>query len=365
MNPNGMHVSVVIPTFNRSRSLVHAVISAATQTRPPEEIVIVDDCSTDDTPQTCRWLIGLRGRVYPQHVEIVYLRLDRNRGANAARNAGWRASRCSRIAFLDSDDVWHPQKLEKQAEALAEAGGAPSVCYTGRVRVGNDGRLIALQVPATTPTPETLRCFNPIGTLSSVMIDRAVLEGVGGFDESLPACQDWDLFVRVAGAAVFIRVPMPLVMYHDGEAGANRITGNPRRRLWAHLMFRRKHMCGSPEPDLRRFYRSVAEDLSALGRLRSAVRFHAASLVAAGYPGWLAQIIAVALRRRIKAARYLRYRAGLAFSRLSPAHRALVRRYQSDYLRLDSEIQRISEESRSSTNTDPIQREVPSDRTPA
>src|SRR5262245_24730960 len=98
-------VSVVIPTFNRAHLITGAIESVLAQTLPPLEIIVVDDGSTDDTPE----------RLAPYLDRIVFLGQE-NRGVSAARNAGIQAARGNLIAFLDSDDVWHPRKIEIQAE---------------------------------------------------------------------------------------------------------------------------------------------------------------------------------------------------------------------------------------------------------
>ncbi|MGI9492662.1 MAG: glycosyltransferase family 2 protein, partial [Geminicoccaceae bacterium] len=107
-------VSVVIPIFNRAGTIGRAIESCLVQTRPPFEIVLVDDCSTDDLQS------ALRGFLDDRRVRLV--RQPTNQGVSAARNAGVQHAKGDLIAFLDSDDAWYPTKLEKQLAEVASFG---------------------------------------------------------------------------------------------------------------------------------------------------------------------------------------------------------------------------------------------------
>ncbi len=100
-----MKISVIVPTYNRAHTIVKAIQSIRDQSYPVTEIIVVDDASTDNTENMVLSIGDER---------ISYHRLNRNRGAAGARNHGVAQANCDMIAFLDSDDVWHPDKIEKQ-----------------------------------------------------------------------------------------------------------------------------------------------------------------------------------------------------------------------------------------------------------
>jgi len=261
-------VSVVIPTYNRAGFVERAVLSAANQTFRDLEILVVDDCSTDDT---LKRLSELANR-YPEVRRCLrVLRQETNQGANPARNRGIFEAKGEFIAFLDSDDIWHPDKILRQIRHieqndLFQRQNRPAFCFTGRFRVANDYAVIARQFSGSMRAAiKRLRRSNCIGTLSSFMISTWVARYVHGFDVSLKACQDWDFFVRTVPYCVVLGVADPLTMYLDGDA--ERISGNPRSRLRAHAQMYRRHIQGRvPEKQLAEFYRNVAEDLEAMGK---------------------------------------------------------------------------------------------------
>lgn len=260
-------VSVVIPTYNRLPLVLRAIHSVCRQTFRDLEIIVVDDGSSDGTREQ---LTRLAERLPELRERLVYERFVQNRGANPARNAAVRLARGEYLAFLDSDDLWHPRKLERQ---LAARDAGPLFSYTGRFRVDGDHRVIARQLPsAALVTERHLRTCNTIGPLSAVLVSTAVARGIGGFDETLPASQDWDFYLRAVPHCRVVGVREPLLMYYD--AGAQRISRDSRRRLQSHLAMYRKHMRGRvSQTELGAFYRNVAEDLEGLARTALARRF--------------------------------------------------------------------------------------------
>ena len=108
---NIANVSVVIPTYNSESTIERAVKSVANQTILPKEVIIVDDCSTSKNIKNILSKIKLR---YQNKFDVILIYLNKNLGPGIARNIGWNKAKCKYIAFLDSDDVWHPQKLEIQ-----------------------------------------------------------------------------------------------------------------------------------------------------------------------------------------------------------------------------------------------------------
>ena len=304
-------VSVVIPTYNRSRLVLRAALSALLQSEPPDEVIIVDDCSTDDTEATVTALIAAAGDLFPKAAVIRYLRLPRNSGANTARNLGVREATHKWIAFLDSDDIWHPRKLEMQMARIAErdlGDGRPIFSYTGRFRVNDRLSIVARQFAGSLRDARKLRSSNSVGTLSSIVVDRWLLRHIGGFDERLAACQDWDMFLRAMDYCAPVGVPQPLVMYYD--AAIDRITLNYRRRIISHIQIYRRYIRSHAESsgDLSEFYRNIAEDLSLLGRRKLAIRFYAAYLAHRHNP-LVARAVAALTWRTVKNKRYSDYAA--------------------------------------------------------
>ena len=110
-------VTAIIPTFNRAATLDRALASVFGQTRVPDEVIVVDDASTDETESVVR-----------RFPEVLYLRLQRNSGAAHARNEGVRRARGDLIAFLDSDDVWLPHKSERQLSHMGKAPHLQLLC---------------------------------------------------------------------------------------------------------------------------------------------------------------------------------------------------------------------------------------------
>jgi glycosyltransferase involved in cell wall biosynthesis len=192
-----MTISVVIPTYNRRTQVFQAIDSAFAQTVPVDEIIVVDDGSTDGTAEA----VGYR---YGSRVNI--LRQD-NGGAAAARNSGIREARGEWVAFLDSDDVWLPTKIERQIEALTAFGPEFGLCSTDTVFDGNpDMTLSRFQevgfegAPGFGVLEEPARYIvgwrNPFVT-SSLFVRCSLLRDVGGFDEALVIGEDQDLMLRL------------------------------------------------------------------------------------------------------------------------------------------------------------------------
>jgi len=189
-------VSVIIPTFNRAEKLGRAVFSVLGQTYKGFELVVVDDGSTDETRER---LLAFGDRVHVVTHET-------NRGVSAARNTGIRVSRGPLLAFLDSDDYWLPEKLEAQVEFLGEHPDR-SICQTEEIwirrgRRVNPGRK-HLKPSGDIFFPSLERC---LVSPSAVMLRRSLLDEVGFFDETLPVCEDYDLWLRIA-----CRYPVDLI----------------------------------------------------------------------------------------------------------------------------------------------------------
>ena len=181
-----MNVSVVIPTFNRAHRLPWAIQSVLEQQLPPREVLVVDDGSTDGTVEKLA-----------RHFPNVRFLQQPHRGVSAARNAGIRASRGEWIAFLDSDDRWLPGKLAAQQKALTANPGY-LVCHTDEVWFRHGRRVNPKKKHRKHGGWIFEQCLpRCIISPSSVLIHRTVFEQVGCFDESLPVCEDYDLWLRI------------------------------------------------------------------------------------------------------------------------------------------------------------------------
>jgi glycosyltransferase involved in cell wall biosynthesis len=203
-------VSVVVPTFNHARFVTEAVESVLRQTRPPAEVLVVDDGSTDDTAD----------RLARFGSRIRYLR-QANAGVSAARNHGVREATKEYVAFLDSDDVWHPEKLERQMAILERA---PNV---GLVGTGTfDWPAAAFQVVDGSSelrrvTWEDLVVRNQL-TTSSVVVRTDVLRRAGPFDTAIQGPEDRDVWLRVAALAPVANLPAALVGYRAVAGSVSR-----------------------------------------------------------------------------------------------------------------------------------------------
>ncbi|MTT32162.1 glycosyltransferase [Terrilactibacillus sp. BCM23-1] len=224
-------ISVIIPTYNREKLLYGAINSLKDQTYNNIEIIIVDDCSNDNTEQM------VMEEKLKDH-RIVYVKHNKNMGAPQARNTGISKSTGEFIAFLDSDDQWLPSKLEKQMKIFQKKKKV-GVVYTGIINVSNNGIRNKTTPKFNGQILNELLIRNCVGTTSTVMIRKNLLVKTGGFDSNLPSCQDWDLWVRLAQISNFDFVDESLVVFneHDGD----RITTNIKSVLDGHIRFYEKY----------------------------------------------------------------------------------------------------------------------------
>lgn len=200
-----MRVSIVIPTHDRARTLPRALDSVQAQTRPADEIIVIDDGSTDVTDRL------IRSR-YPQ---VIY-RHQPNRGVSAARNHGIRIATGDWIALLDSDDAWLPDKLEHQ---LAAIGPDTVLVHCDEIWYRNGVRVNPMKKHAKAGGWIYRRCL-PLCAISpsAALIRRTLFDTVGLFDEALPACEDYDLWLRITARFPVTFVAEPLVFKYGGHA---------------------------------------------------------------------------------------------------------------------------------------------------
>ena len=206
-------VSVVIPTYNSAQYLAEAVDSVLAQTFKDIEVLVIDDGSNDETEA----VMSRYG------APVRYIRQN-NSGVAAARNHGIQKSRGRYVAFLDADDTWLAEKLEKQMSALASATET-EFCYSAFTVV--DTNLNPLRVSRSrrygSALEDLLLRGNAVGSICTVLCERALFDKLGGFDPALSQCADWDMWVRIAAHTEFIYVDEPLVTYrhHGGMMSRN------------------------------------------------------------------------------------------------------------------------------------------------
>jgi teichuronic acid biosynthesis glycosyltransferase TuaG len=249
-------VSVVIPAYNAADTIERALSSVVRQSLLPRQVIVVDDGSTDGTfdvaNEAGRTLAGIDVQVVRQ----------KNAGAGAARNRAVEMADGAYLAFLDSDDEWLPEKLERSLAAMEQAA-VILTAHNGWII--SDGSETYLDIAARFKEHQTglfhgLYRKGFIST-SSVVVHRDAVIAAGGFDETLPAGQDFDLWLKVLGAdgAAFTVFDDPLTRYHIRP---NSITSNTETRLrctievaWRHVSQLKKYP-GSPAASL--FYRLTA-----------------------------------------------------------------------------------------------------------
>ncbi len=199
-------VSVIIPTYNRGWTIGEAVDSVLAQDYRDFELIIVDDGSTDNTSEV---LDAYRG--------TIKIFRQTNKGVSAARNRGIAEASGKFIAFLDSDDLWLPQKLSRQVEFFNTTPDA-LICQTEEVWIRSGVRVN----PKKRHQKPSGMIFEPSLALclvspSAVMIRRSLLEIVGNFDETLPACEDYDLWLRITCRFPVYRIDTPLIIKRGGH----------------------------------------------------------------------------------------------------------------------------------------------------
>ncbi len=277
-------VAVVIPTHNRRRTLGRALDSVMASTHPPDQVCVVDDGSDDGTA-------GFVRKAYPG----VILRRQSNRGVSAARNLGvaatrsrWlaflgvAATRSRWLAFLDSDDEWLPDKLARQLGHLRRRPGlrmahCDEIWIRRGVRV-NPGRRHAKSGGFIFERCLPLCVISP----SAALMERTLFEEAGGFDEDLPACEDYALWLRICSRWPVGFVDRPLVVKHGGHADqlSRRHWGMDRFRAAALDRLLRSDALSGPQraaaaATLRRMCRILVQGAEKRGRAEAAGRFRA------------------------------------------------------------------------------------------
>ncbi|HEY0564509.1 MAG TPA: glycosyltransferase family A protein [Terriglobales bacterium] len=207
-----MRVSVIIPAYNAARWIRRAIESVQAQTVAAHEIIVVDDGSTDGTRELVATMRGVR------------LFEQANGGPSKARNFGVQRADGELIAFLDSDDWWTPEKIERQTAAFSDPTYVLN--YTSMYVVDeDDGSVSTTMAHDPKQLWPRMRCSNPI-TPSTVMLRRSAFIECGGFAEDLWIGEDWDLWIRLHRLGAFSALNNPLTYYRKS---ASSLSSDPHR----------------------------------------------------------------------------------------------------------------------------------------
>ncbi len=199
-------ISVIIPSYNRAPLLARALRSVYQQTRPAAEVIIIDDGSTDDT----RMMIS---RHFPG---VRYYHQD-NRGVSAARNHGIHQATGQWLAFLDSDDTWLPEKLARQA-AVIESHADCQLVHSDEIWIRHSRRVNPMKKHRKSGGNIFSHCLpRCVISPSAVAIRATLLKEAGLFDESLPACEDYDLWLRICHRYAVHYLDEPLIIKYGGH----------------------------------------------------------------------------------------------------------------------------------------------------
>lgn len=211
MKKNYPQISVIIPVFNREEFIKDSVLSVINQTYKNFELIIYDDGSFDKTEEVVNKIISF----YPKY-KIRYIKNPKNNGPSFARNRGVELSNGEFIAFLDSDDLWLKNKLKVQVEKMLENNW--DICQTDEIWIRNGKRVN----PHKKHQKISGNIFEKaldlcIVSPSAVMMKKKLFIEFGGFDESLPACEDYDLWLRISSKVPIYLIEKKLVIKRGGH----------------------------------------------------------------------------------------------------------------------------------------------------
>ena len=199
-------ISAIIPTYNRAQFVKEAVESVRAQSFTDIELIIIDDGSDDKT-----------GEALSDYKEAIRYIRQENKGVSAARNLGIKLAEGEYIAFLDSDDLWHPRKCAIQNDFL-DKNRSFSLCYTEEIWIRNGLRVNPCLKHGKYSGNIFEKCL-PLCIISpsSAMIRTCIVKSEGGFDEQLPACEDYDLWLRLTSKYPVYLIEKPLITKRGGH----------------------------------------------------------------------------------------------------------------------------------------------------
>ena len=224
-------VSVIIPAYNRAHLIEQAIKSVLKQTYSNIELIIVDDASTDDTETVIKNI---------DNAGIKYIKQEQNKGAAAARNRGIRESNGEFISFLDSDDTYQPEKIEKQVKAILSAPEKAGAVYCGINKIDYEsGRKIGEKIHRTDFYNNFKNgSFFLTPTTGTVLARKEALITIGGFDETLPAHQDTEIAIRFCQKYDYLLLDECLV---NAVKNHEQISSNPKNHILAKEIIFKKH----------------------------------------------------------------------------------------------------------------------------
>ena len=203
-----MNISVVIPSYNRKEFLKRSIDSAINQTKKPFEIIVVDDGSTDGTETMIK-----------SDYDFVKFIKQKNKGVSAARNIGIEVSIGEWICFLDSDDEWKKDKLEKQINAMKSNPGY-KFFHSNEIWIKNGLRINQKKKHKKYGGDIFDKCLDMCRiSPSSVMINKTVFDEVGNFNEDLVVCEDYELWLRICDKYRVFFIDEPLIIKYGGHQG--------------------------------------------------------------------------------------------------------------------------------------------------
>lgn len=240
-------VSIIIPTRNRPHLLRRALVSVVAQSGNPSfECIVIDDGDP---------LQAQRVKSVLQEFYCIGLSTGGGRGGSYARNLGIDQAKGDLVAFLDDDDTWEPTKLLRQVSLMRDRSFGLS--YTAITVVSPNGHeRCSFRTPRYSDQYRSIMSGNFIGTTSTVMVRRDALLGVGRFDETLPALQDYDLYIRLLSRYRTGWINEPLTRYHD-EISHDKVSASRERFIAARNILSIKYSNDPAVPRLRKSLRFI------------------------------------------------------------------------------------------------------------
>ena len=264
-------VSVILPTYNRAHTLKRAIDSVLAQDYPDLELVVVDDCSIDNTQEMVSFIKDNRLR---------YVRLPENKGVAVARNTGLGYATGEYIAFLDSDDEWLNEKTGLQVRTLEGLGPNTGLIYTNGYNFVRGNKNLCVNDPRGSRVvygdkerdmaifPGRIMYTPP----SSWILPRKIIDEIGWLEESMAPWDDCDYFVRIAVKYDIYFLNVPLVLWHEES---NRLSLISERLQKSKEIYLQKHLSllRKDKEHLFRFYKTMAKDWQRLGNRKKSFEF--------------------------------------------------------------------------------------------